>query len=909
MTLSLDFAKLSPLITHQTLILTPNARTQKAIYSGQLTKLVENQVVESIDVRSFSQWQDDLWTELSFFQPLPKRSSNLTLSSWLEKLIRLEPAWTLTNPSGVANKVLEAYQNLLQWRLSLEDIVGHQTIEIDYFKIWITKIQKFCKQKKLIATFEVLASLEQNISKLLPCLPKHLLMVGFNQLTPDQQAFLDCLQKYQIQVDSFDFQSQPENANQIGFTGLQQELEFAANYAKNNQQKGKCVGIVVEQLANHLGEVHRIFSEVFQPEESKPWVALSKPKYNVSAGFALSDQPLVKTGLFLLNLRANRISLEELHFLKNTPFIEWGVHRQAIQFFLQRLCLNARKNYSLSFLLKSIEENEKPENLEVLKKRLQLVEKRNNKMLPIAQHIDQWRQNLSVWGWAEFNGLNEFDVQAKNALLSLISDCGLLSDLYDKITSTEAVDFLNQSSQQSAFQIASDRTDVHILGILEASGLQFDNLIVVGFNANNWPQKNKINPFLPLELQRENRMPGSSAEREFEYARDLSNSLLNSAKQLIVTSSDSDSSNSMAIAPFFAHLPLAEINDFIEDTKDETPEPDYIWIDDYNIDLSTAEIRGGAYLLSDYAKCPFRSMSTFQLKLTGYQTPEVGVEAKTKGSWLHETMELIWQKLGCQKTLLAMPQSELELLVLDSLQSAQQKHQAYLLATTDLEIINLEQNKLAALIFEWLNIEKNRPDFKVYQLETEYKLDIGHLNLKFRVDRIDINEKKQIEIIDYKTGKTEVNNWFGVRPTEAQMPAYILSMQQQPMRKPNISGMNYARLKTGEVAQSGLNFESDDNRISRFEHYLKEKKSVAFKKNNIEKFEDLVEQWQKSLSRMATGISSGYMSVSPKDKNQSCLYCDYKAICRINEKLPVGVVERNDLEKRATSLKRRCADV
>jgi len=904
MTLSLDFAKLTTLISSQTLILTPNARTQKAIYSGQLANLAENQVVESIDVRSFSQWQNDLWSELSFIQPLPKRLSNLAIKSWLEKLVRQEPAWTLTNPSGVANKLVEAYQNLLQWRLCIHDIANNQSTEIDYFKIWIAKLEKFCKQKDLIATFATLDTISQCLENLLPILPKHILLVGFNQLTPDQLAFFDDLKKQQIQIDSYVYQSVVANANQIGFTSLQQELDFAAGYAKEHQQKGECVGIVVEQLASHLGEVHRAFSDVFQAEELKPWVSLGKPKYNVSAGFALSDQPLVKTGLLLLNLKANKISLEELHFIKNTPFVEWGRYRQAIQFFLQQLCVNARKNYSISFLLKSIEENDQPKKLEILKKRLQLVEKVSKKMLPITQQIEQWKQSLSIWGWAEFNGLNEFEIQAKNTFLNLIADCCLLGDLYDKISSKEAIDFLNQSSKQLAFQIASDRTNVHILGVLEASGLQFDHLVVVGFNANNWPQKNKINPFLPLDLQRRKNMPGSSAEREFEYARDLSSSLLRSAKHIIVTSSDSDTTNTLATAPFFSHLPQAEVSDFIEPVNDSIPESDYIWVEDSNIDLSTVEIRGGAYLLSDYAKCPFKSIATYQLKLSGYQSPDVGVEPKTKGSWLHETMELVWKALATQKTLLEMPQPELEKLVQDSLQSALQKHQAYLLATTETEIIELEKNKLTLLIFEWLNIEKERADFEVHQLEAEYELDIEQLSLKFRVDRIDSNAKQELEIIDYKTGKTEVKNWFGVRPTEAQMPAYILAMREQ-----KISGLNYARLKTGEVAQSGLSFGSDDKTIYQVEHGLKEKKSASLKGSNIRNFDDLVEQWQKSLARIATGISNGYMSVSPKDKNQSCLYCDYKAICRINEPQPEEVFDRNDSKLLIPSFDRGDANV
>jgi len=52
------------------------------------------------------------------------------------------------------------------------------------------------------------------------------------------------------------------------------------------------------------------------------------------------------------------------------------------------------------------------------------------------------------------------------------------------------------------------------------------------------------------------------------------------------------------------------------------------------------------------------------------------------------------------------------------------------------------------------------------------------------------------------------------------MPAYVLSMRDQ-----KISGLNYARLKTGEVAQTGLSFKSEDNQITKEDHYLNSLKS------------------------------------------------------------------------------------
>jgi len=918
MTLSLDYRKLAPLIGANTLVLTPNARTQKAIYSGQLSSCTENQVIVSADIRSLSQWQEHLWVELSFYKVLPMKLSKLATKSWIEKLVNTESEWVLTNPSGVATKVLEAYQNLVQWELGLNDVVANESVEIDYFKSWIEKFEQLCQDKNLIVNFKILQLLRQHIDDLKASLPKHILLVGFNQLTPLQQSFFDALKDKNITIDKYNFKTDLQSANQINFTSLKDELMFAAHYAnacvssnselKQKDKKSSCeldkkndvIGVVVEDLATNLGLVHQAFSHIFQPQEIEPWVSLSKPQYNVSAGFSLADQSLIKVALLLLNLKSNGITLEELHFLKNTPFICWGEQQANTKHFLHQLCLNPRKNYSIKFLQNKISSQDIPQELSVLAIRLAHVSDSNKKNKSIEDHISLWKETLACWQWGEphtfFNNkkidsLSDFEIHAKKTFINVMDKCVSLSNLYDRLPFSESLGFLKQSTQQQTFQIPSDRSNVHVLGVLEASGLQFDKLIIVGFNRSNWPQKNKINPFLPLSLQRENNMPGSSADREYEYAKDLSNSLLSSAKKIIVTSSDVDANSSDTVAPFFSQLPKVETNHFIELASEVEHCSDYQWIDDTRVDLSLENIRGGTYLLSDYAKCPFKAITNYQLNISAYQPIEIGIDPKTKGSWLHQTMELIWNRLASQKALLALSQNDLESLIFDSLKSAMQSHEAYLLAITDAEIIQLELTKLAGLIFEWLSLEKNRDEFSVEQLEKNDELALDDLKLSFRIDRIDRNNNNQVEIIDYKTGKTEIRNWFGVRPTEAQMPAYILAI-----RAKNISGLSYARIKTGEVAQLGLYFKSQENStddvhkdeesILKIERNQQEIKKSALKNDGINSFNDLVSQWQRTLTRIANGITRGYMPVSPKDKNQSCLYCDYQAFCRIDEVQP-----------------------
>lgn len=899
MTIKIEYNSLLPYLQGHCLVLTPNSRTQKAVFAGRAIQLIEGSVEKAVDVRSVSQWLNDLWSELSFSMALPKRISKSVIKTWLEKLIEMEQEWSLTNPAGVAGKVLEAYQNLTLWELDLSSVESNQSTEIEFFLRWMKEFELFAKEKDLLAEFATLPFILNYFDKLTTSLPEKVVLVGFNQFTPIEERFFKRLKDTGVEVISFDHCITPESAYQVCFDSLKDELAFAAGYAFEHQKDGESVGIVVDQLANHLPDVHQQFSQVFQGDEEKPWMALSKPDYNVSAGLPFAEQPVASIALNLLEFRKSYLKQQEIHLLKNTPLIDWGDHAQIIKYFLHQLCLQSRKKYSLDYLIESINNDSQSEKLAELKARLQLIAHLNRKKQPIDRHIEQWKQLLIGWRWAHSTlSLNEFELQAKQRFVNLLNECKTLGDVYETVNHSEAIDFLKAQLIQQTFQVASDRSHVHVLGILEASGLQFDHLVLVGFSRDTWPQKNKINPFLPLDFQREHNMPGSSAEREFNYSRDLSNSLLKASKQLVVTSSRSESNMQSNVTSFFSNL--AEKQTVAETiTQVSLFQPDYQWVQDLTVDLSSQIIKGGAYLLSDYSKCPFMAVAKYQAKLTGYKKTELGVEPKSKGTWLHEAMELIWSELKTSEALAQLSSDELSCLIENSLKETLDKNKAYMLSITDEEIIKLEFEKLKNLILEWMQIESRRGAFEIEALEEPSTLLLETLQLNFRIDRVDRNAQNQLEIIDYKTGATNVNNWFGVRPTEAQMPAYVLAKDSQAETQSNsesefesesaaqahseqIAALVYSRIKTGEVAQTGLKFVSSEPEIlsSFMGDYDKEAPERNCKQIT---FKTLKLNWRRSLTRLANGIVSGYVPVSPKDKNKSCLYCEYKPICRIDE--------------------------
>ena len=900
MPVSINFDQIAPLLTHNSLILTPNSRTQKALVAGYMATLNEGDVVRAPDIMSFSQWQQLLWQEMSFLESLPRILGNLELKAWLNEQIVADEHWQLTNPLGVAEKILDTYRNLCLWDKTLDDLSCADTPENQYFVHWISQLEDFCKQNNLIAGFSCLQLLSSKLDYLQHKLPACILLVGFNQLAPTEQKFFDLIKasgtslKRHFPAREKKLNGKIEHIHRVEEKDFEAELSFAAAKALSNSQKypDQSIGVVIHQLSSHLTRVHQIFSDYFQPQESIPWQSLEKTRYNVSAGQPLIDIGMVSLALNILSLRASGLELKTLSLIKNTPFIDWGENADVIKRFLHQQSLLAFPQYSCRYLLKAIEREPEPELLSLLESRILEIDQRANYQRTTSAWIDHWKHILNLWGWMETYPSGEIESKIQLEFLNALKDCSNLGLVYQKLSLKQARDYLMQVMRQKSFQLPSDRTNVHILGVLEAAGLEFDELIMVGFNRENWPQKAKISPFLPVAFQQEHEMPGSSAEREFEYASDLTGSLINSADRIWITQSDLEEASVSSESAFFSRYPLlSQVS--LKESDMLYPqmiartqiEPDYRWWCDESIHLAEGKVSGGAYLLSQYATCPFRAMSSFQFKLKAAQQPHKGIEPKTKGAWLHNAMELLWLKLKTQDQLLSLSGEQLNQIVEEVVNTARQAFELQLSAVTASEIIQIEADKLQLQIFQWLEIEKQREPFSVVT-EIEKTLSLSGLDFKFRVDRIDTNSIGDIEIIDYKTGNTDFKKWLGKRPEEAQMPAYVLACEDE-----SIDSLSYAQIKTGKITRSGVWFNREKPEDYRFIEQtaegIKDKtKLIKTKSGLIDNETDLFQQWRINLEHIADKILSGDMPVSPKNESESCRYCEYSEFCRISENQP-----------------------
>jgi ATP-dependent helicase/nuclease subunit B len=187
------------------------------------------------------------------------------------------------------------------------------------------------------------------------------------------------------------------------------------------------------------------------------------------------------------------------------------------------------------------------------------------------------------------------------------------------------------------------------------------------------------------------------------------------------------------------------------------------------------------------------------------------------------------------------------------------------IAAAELEepLAGMERKRLARLARDWLEIEKERPAFRISKLEEKISLKVANLEISGRIDRMDELASGGHAVIDYKAGRPTPNDWMGARPEEPQLPLYALSSKEE------VTAVAFARLKAGEM---------------RFMGFSKNKNSIPLVRQ-AEGWDSLLAGWKKETDALGAGFAAGEARVDPKDGLATCRYCDLQTLCRVYEKV------------------------
>ena len=741
--------------------------------------------------------------------------------------------------AATARAALKAWQLAHEWQVRLSDSRFAASDDSEAFLRWAGAYDERCQRENWLDSARLPRFLMDRLSDGSLNAPGRVALAGFDDLTPQQKAFLAALPR----VDQTELPGHRSTPAQTKLRDAADEFEQAAVWTRSllvgNQQVH--IGVIVSNLTDCRAQVDRIFRQTLHPGAFP-----SGPRaYHMSLGPALASYPVIAAALTALETGLPHMRADRVGMLLRSPFI--GPASKDLK---SRADADIRLRRLRHFELA-------PEQVRATHPTL------NPRMekAPELQRPGEWSRTfsriLAAHGWPGDRPLSSEEHQTIEAWNQALSSFATLDLVELELHYEAALLELRRLASATTFQPEDEGAPVQIMGVEEAAGLEFDRLWVTGLHDEQFPQEPRPSPFLPLAIQREHGMPHATPERESEYAEATLRRLIASANEVRLSWPATDGEKSFQPSPllekFHAEPVPAILLDptlrrwhqpaTLESLQDETAPP-----------LVVEGVQsGGAKLLKSAAECPFKAFALYRLKASPLEDAEFGVSAAEKGTTVHRALDAIWSELGAQDKLLARSEEETRDLI--------RRHVA---AALDAQTLfrALEQTRLERLIGEFLALERNRPRFTVRCREDERTVAVGGISLHIRVDREDELADGRLVLIDYKTGNVRTDGWEGERLREPQLPLYAMNVQAP------LAAVTLATIRTGEIGFTGI---QEGDVLGSAKQMKIERDSLAEQRTH----------WTAALNRLATEFREGVARVDPLPR--ACSFCGLNALCRIHD--------------------------
>jgi len=748
------------------------------------------------------------------------------------------------------------------------------------FLRWRSEWKQLLECHNLVDPYTIQKSLSAVLPEQAESLPEQIFLVGFDDFNPAQVELIDALRRVGSEVQVVEPEQEPGSATICTAPDTHAEIVRCARWVRSllAQAEQLEIGIVVPALEGCQDDIRRTLQAELDPAGRVSGIDCPLP-FNMSLGTRLADEGPVAAALEILSFSGN-LSQDQVSWLLRTPYIgaatRFLAQRGRTDFELRRKRIGSFPLYRLKNVLSGVQCD--TEFLELTGK-LVAFQKSDRKLKP-GGWAERFADLLQGCGWPGDRGRTSREYQVVSRFRRLLTELASLDDISGPVRRGTALGMLQRLARQTDFQAESSASRVHVLGLLEAGGLRFDHLWVLGLHAGVMPQPARPNPFLPIDLQRRLRMPHADPQHEYEYAQRIAGRLFASAPEVIV--SRPLMVDGMETRPAFCvsglterpwpELPSASPVDTLFAAR---PRLDAFSDQRVAPIVSRKPVRGGTATLKEQALCPFRAFAHHRLGGKGLEESDIGLDNMTRGTLVHSTLEFFWRKVEDSSGLNALSEADTGQLLLDAAEKAVAREEKSKRFDIPSEQRQLEIERLALRCGVWISLEREREPFSVVSMEQLHEQVIGRLHIRTKIDRIDRLADGRLAIIDYKTGKPDPAQWFDQRIVEPQLPIYCHDLDNDEVGAVAFASI---RARSKDCRFSGVARESaplpgiNDRRLQQL---LDEKGWGTF--------DQLLENWKGALQGLADDFFSGKVEVDPVEQEKTCQYCDLMTFCRYHE--------------------------
>lgn len=816
---------------------------------------------------SLNHWIDELWASTQLTAENPQTVlSPLQESLWWQSIVAQTHA-ELMNSAGLARQAQAAWQQCVQWNQSLDDIPLPAGDEVMTWLGWALAFEERCQSENVISAVQRLSLLSWRGSAGNPSNPV-IYLAGFDIITPQLQSFLDHIQAQGHTISSFNFAASacakrvfrfPDSASEL--TGI-----LASIVQEQSEHSGQRYAIVVPDLQSQQGTLQHACESILTPAEVT---------YSISGGKSLAEYSIIHDALETLRFIQDGTSRRNERQYEKAKLIQWlqspylanaETYRLERDRIAQQVYTTLPGKISLQRFWRFCRDEVAALGLDSA-----ILPSLSN-LLPLPSNHQQLRHiwaeyfvvQLSSIGWPGERAINSEGYQAANKFYQVLQTWST-DFIAENLTFEAALQEMCYCVAHTLFQAEDVRDpEVQVLGLLEIGGLTFDRIHLLNMDDNTLPAQPTPNPFLPTEWQRQLQMPHSDAHREWQFATTLLSRLQTQTPQLTASYPQLLGDAPCAPSPLLwdwrqsvGQSIAVQLNDvMLEGLNDDIGLP---------LESLLKPVTGGSQLFKAQALCPFQAYARYRLQVSDVQEASEYLDMATRGTILHQILQRCWQEIQDQQTLCQYNEMRLHLLVNKHAGNVLYRWRKCLPDQITAAVKAIEQVRVTQLILQWLHQERVRPPFQVVTQEQAVTGEIGGVPIQLRLDRLDrLADGKQL-VIDYKTGRTRIAAWLGQRPTEPQLPLYILLT--------DADAAAFAKLRSNELGFAGLSAgETEINGIQPIEdcRYTDQPDWAAQK-----------QQWRGSFEQLAHEIQQGHAAVDPISKTEACQFCDLQRLCRV----------------------------
>ncbi len=872
------------------LVLTSNKRLSRHLQAAYDRKMqvLGKQVWSTPQIFSLDAWLDRMIGELGESWRLLQGPP---LKRLWEQIIEEDSAGSekeLLQVSATAEKASQAAQLLSEYGVSLDLIPLTEDQQV--FKKWLQRYQNICTEQDWLDRPALAGLVIDGLkTEKLPA-PNRILLTGFDQLSPLLLKLCKQTEDCGGLVEEINADlSVDGRATLYAAKNSQAEIEQAACWARQLLEQGaQSIGIVVTDLQSRRSPIERIFRDQIDPLAVLR-LDEEETAFSLSLGAPLGDQGPIYAALEILAV-GWQLSLDQLSFLLRTPYLQASLSESDMRASFDSRLRSFRQQTFKPQRIIELTASEKPEKKDdvapgkgmapqfaVCLSRLVKLSAGDKRKLP-GEWAAQFDDTLVKVGWPGERSLASSEYQMVKAWRDkLLPSLASLDAVSPPLKRSQALSLLRRLASEIEFQLEAPTGPVQVVGLLESAGLEFEHLWVMGMTEDALPVPARPNPFLPISLQVAQLMPHSSAERELDFARKVVARLKAASPASIFSYAQRDGDCELRPSPLIRDLsPADPVFSAPADLRNQILS-NPISLDEITDTmgpvLASERGKGGTSILKDQALCPFRAFAHHRLGAYGFDEAQPGLDAMVRGNLLHKALEFFWAEVKDQQTLNALSENARR----DGVQRAVAQSLEYNFKDRPVPqsgLLDIEQNRLQDLIEEWLTkIEQVRMPFQVVKLEDDRLEQIGPLQIRTIIDRIDRLEDGSLVILDYKTGMVEAELLIGERLLEPQLPIYAITNSEA-----EADGVAFAQVRRGSCKLIGVARESA--LLPKVDGIEKHKKAQALA---LSSWEELLEHWRQQLEAVAEDFVAGVARVDPIDYKHACQYCDLTGLCRVAE--------------------------